>query len=199
MRTTKKMRITAAVAAILVGSAVTVYAAYDSTADPIVSLSYLSEIFKPAVKSELKSELSSSIKTEIAAAKNELSSDLSDMKDELSDELYSKLSDDYAATLSAMQKQIDALSNEYSEVALTKNRRLIADAACEVVLLSGSATVRSADPESGIIDCTDGVILYDGEAVPQNHKLLVPKNGDGRGVFAVSDTTLLVRGGYTLG
>ena len=66
-------------------------------------------------------------------------------------------------------------------------------------MLSGSVTVRCSDPDSGIIDCTDGVILYDGQSVPANHKLLVPQNGDGRGVTASTAVTLLVRGGFTLG
>ncbi len=195
----KKLRVIAAVCAIVVSSAVTVYAAYDSSKDPVVSLSYLTEVFKPSVKSDLKSELSGDVKNQVASAKNDLSGEISQMKNSISDELYSKLSDDYAATIAALQRQVDALSNVYAEVAMQKNARLTADAASEIVVLSGSVTVRCSGPDSGIIDCTDGVILYDGQSVPANHKLLVPQNGDGRGVTASTAATLLVRGGYTLG
>ena len=199
MKNEKNLRVIAAVCAIVVSSAVTVYAAYDSSKDPVVSLSYLTEVFKPSVKSDLKSELSGDVKNQVASAKNDLSGEISQMKNSISDELYSKLSDDYAATIAALQRQVDALSNVYAEVAMQKNARLTADAASEIVVLSGSVTVRCSDPDSGIIDCTDGVILYDGQSVPANHKLLVPQNGDGRGVTASTAATLLVRGGYTLG
>lgn len=199
MKNEKKLRVIAAVCAIVVSSAVTVYAAYDSSKDPVVSLSYLTEVFKPSVKSDLKSELSGDVKNQVASAKNDLSGEISQMKNSISDELYSKLSDDYAATIAALQRQVDALSNVYAEVAMQKNARLTADAASEIVVLSGSVTVRCSGPDSGIIDCTDGVILYDGQSVPANHKLLVPQNGDGRGVTASTAATLLVRGGYTLG
>ena len=199
MKNEKKLRVIAAVCAIVVSSAVTVYAAYDSSKDPVVSLSYLTEVFKPSVKSDLKSELSGDVKNQVASAKNDLSGEISQMKNSISDELYSKLSDDYAATIAALQRQVDALSNVYAEVAMQKNARLTADAASEIVVLSGSVTVRCSDPDSGIIDCTDGVILYDGQSVPANHKLLVPQNGDGRGVTASTAATLLVRGGYTPG
>ena len=199
MKNEKKLRVIAAVCAIVVSSAVTVYAAYDSSKDPVVSLSYLTEVFKPSVKSDLKSELSGDVKNQVASAKNDLSGEISQMKNSISDELYSKLSDDYAAPIAALQRQVDALSNVYAEVAMQKNARLTADAASEIVVLSGSVTVRCSDPDSGIIDCTDGVILYDGQSVPANHKLLVPQNGDGRGVTASTAATLLVRGGYTLG
>ena len=199
MKNEKKLRVIAAVCAIVVSSAVTVYAAYDSSKDPVVSLSYLTEVFKPSVKSDLKSELSGDVKNQVASAKNDLSGEISQMKNSISDELYSKLSDDYAATIAALQRQVDALSNVYAEVAMQKNARLTADAASEIVVLSGSVTVRCSHPDSGIIDCTDGVILYDGQSVPANHKLLVPQNGDGRGVTASTAATLLVRGGYTLG
>lgn len=199
MKNEKKLRVIAAVCAIVVSSAVTVYAAYDSSKDPVVSLSYLTEVFKPSVKSDLKSELSGDVKNQVASAKTDLSGEISQMKNSISDELYSKLSDDYAATIAALQRQVDALSNVYAEVAMQKNARLTADAASEIVVLSGSVTVRCSDPDSGIIDCTDGVILYDGQSVPANHKLLVPQNGDGRGVTASTAATLLVRGGYTLG
>lgn len=189
MKRDKKLRMVAVFSAVAVAGAVTVYAAYDSSKDPLVSLSYLSDVFAPEIKSELKSELSSELGVSI---KDSLKAEL---KDEISDEI----SEDYSATLEALQKQVDALSNEYAVVDLQKGQRLKADASCEIVVLSGIATVRCSASEEGLIDCTDGVILYDGQTVPENHKLLVPDNGDGRGITAVGTVQLLVKGGYTIG
>ena len=169
MKRNKKLRIAAVAAAVLAAGVMTVYAAYDSSRDPLVSLSYLNEVFKPEVKAELKTEL------------------------------YNQLAEDYSATIDALQKQIDVLSNEYDVVNMTNGQRLTADASCEIVLLSGNASVRCSAASEGIIDCTDGFILYEGQMVEENHKLLVPDNGDGRGLTALSDAKLLVKGGYTLG
>ena len=189
MKKDKKFRIAAVAAAVMAAGVMTVYAAYDSSKDPLVSLSYLSDVFKPEVQAELKSELTSSLQSSIKDS----------LKGELKTELYNQLADDYSATIDALQKQIDVLSNEYDVVTMTKGQRLTADASCEIVLLSGSASVRCSAESEGIIDCTDGFILYDGQMVEINHKLLVPDNGDGRGLTALSDAKLLVKGGYTLG
>lgn len=214
MKTSKKLRITAAALAVAMAGAVTVYAAYDSTKDPIVSLSYLTDVFKPEVKSALKSELSADVNSAVASAKDSLKSELdsavaaakdSMKKDfdsavaEAEAELLAKIEEDYSATIEALQSRLDALSNVYETVTLEKGKRLTANAACEIVLLSGSATVRSSATDSGLIDCTDGFVLYDGQNVPLNHKLLVPDNGDGRGITATGTAQLLVKGGYTVG
>ncbi|MBQ7827151.1 MAG: hypothetical protein IJ386_02670 [Clostridia bacterium] len=199
----KRIRMTAVMAAIAVAGAVTVYAAYDSSKDPIVSLSYLSDVFKPQVKAELEAELQSSadgIKDQLKAEMDSaISSAVESAKEELKGELSSKIESDYAATFDAIQDQLDVLSNSYEVLTLETNKRLTAQAACEFVLLSGSATVRSAASDSGIIDCTDGVILYDGQTIPLNHKLLVPDNGDGRGFVVTGKAQVLVQGGYTVG
>ena len=207
----KRIRIAAIAAAVALAGTITVYAAYDSTTDPIVSLSYLTEVFKPEVKNALKSELKDEIKGElnseltssVNSIKGTLTSDLQTgmaaAKDQLSAELEAKLDEDYSATFEAIRKRLDALENVYETVTLEKGQRLTASAACEIVLLSGSATVRSSAADSGIIDCTDGVILYEGQNVSANHKLLVPDNGDGRGLTCTGTAQLLVKGGYSVG
>lgn len=227
------MKIAAAAAAVAIAASVTVFAAYDSSKDPIVSLSYLTDIFKPEVKNELKTELKSSLKTELknelkselktelkneikseikselkSEIKSELESELKDtikseleaeMKDKIKTEIYNSISGDFNATVDALQKQIDVLSNEYEVVTLTKGKVLRASSACEIVVLSGSASVKCAATDKGLIDCTDGIILYDGQSIPLNHKILVPDNGDNRGLSAAGAVEVLVKGGYTLG
>lgn len=197
MKNTKKMKIAAVVTAVAIAASVTVFASYDSAKDPIVSLSYLTDIFKPEVKSELKTELKNELKTEL---KSELKAELeAEIKADLEAEIYNKLSEDYSATFDALQKQLDALSNEYEVVTLEKGQRLRANAACEFVILSGSASVKCATADEGLIDCTEGTILYDGQAIPQNHKILVPDNGDDRGFSAAGAVEILVKGGCTIG
>lgn len=208
----KKLKLAAVAAAVAVAGTVTVYAAYDSSKDPIVSLSYLSQVFKPEVKSELKTELKNEIKSELKTElksdiKRELESEIAAdinsavnaAKDAAKNELRSEFDELYSEPVQALQEQLDILMNEYETVTLEKGKRLTASAACELLLLSGSATVRCSATDSGLIDCTDGVILYDGQNVPVNHKLLVPDNGDGRGITVTAPAQILVKGGYTVG
>ena len=195
----KRIRIAAVAAAVAVAGAITVYAAYDSSKDPIVSLSYLTEVFRPAVVGDVKNQLSTEIDSAVADAKDAIITELADDINAARDEIKAELDAEYAATIDALQAQIDALSNVYEVVNLEKGKRITANAACEMVILSGSATVRSTSAESGIIDCTDGVILYDGQNAPVNHKLLVPDNGDGRGITCTGKAQVLIKGGYTVG
>ena len=51
----KKLRILAIVLAVLLATTVTVYAAYDSTTDPLISKSYLEQIFKSQIEAEINS------------------------------------------------------------------------------------------------------------------------------------------------
>lgn len=246
MNKQKRIRIAVVAAAVLVAGTVTVFASgYDSMKDPIVSLSYLTDVFKPelsgelkaSLKTEISNDLKSSVKTEVSnelksSIKNEITNELksslkteiknelgesvknsiteeikteleSSIKDSLKEtlrtEIYNEISGDFAATIDALQKQIDVLKNEYEVVTLEKGKKLTANASCEIVVLSGSASVKCSATDKGIVDCTDGVMLYDGQSVPLNHKLLVPDNGDGRGMIATSTTELLIKGGYKIG
>jgi hypothetical protein len=62
----------------------------------------------------------------------------------------------------------------------------------EVVLRAGKATV--IDPsKSGILDITVGGNVVNGQAVPSNHLLVVPKD-DGRGLKANTDIIIMYKG-----
>ncbi|MEG6615164.1 hypothetical protein V6C27_01815 [Peptococcaceae bacterium 1198_IL3148] len=62
----------------------------------------------------------------------------------------------------------------------------------EMVLRSGKATV--IDPsKSGILDITVGGNVVDGQAVPANHLLIIPKD-DGRGLKATTDIIVMYKG-----
>ena len=204
MKKLKKMRITAILAAVAIAGSMTVYAAYDSSSDPLISLSYLNEVFKPALKSEVaasvKGEIKSEVKTEVSnELKNSLKSEIeSSLKQSLTNEIYNKVNGDLAETIEALQDRIDALSNEYAYVELKRDQRLTATAACEMVILSGAASIRCSAVNNGVVDCTDGVLLYEGQTAPLNHKLLIPDNGDGRGITANGAVQLLVKGGYSI-
>jgi len=79
---------------------------------------------------------------------------------------------------------------------VTRGQQLVADAGLEFVVRAGEATA-VVSPQGGVSDLTGGVDRKQGEALPTNHLLIVPR-GDGRGLIAGSDLVLLVRGTFTL-
>ncbi len=202
MKKSKTAKITAILLAVALASVVTVYAAYDSTKDPLVSLSYLTDIFKPAVEKDVKDDLNAAIEQKVNSLSENVKADAEKAVNEavkgIEDKVYERVASEYGESVDALQKQVDTLTNGYTAVTLEPGKKLVADADCEIVITDGNGTVRCSDPENGIIDCTDGIILYEGQEIPVNHKLLIPENGDGRGINAVTKVTLLVKGGYEI-
>ncbi|MFV0516873.1 MAG: hypothetical protein ACK5MV_05715 [Aminipila sp.] len=84
----------------------------------------------------------------------------------------------------------------YSPISLTAGQKLIGGEGCEIILRSGEATAID-NGANGISDLTAGIDLMTGSSVGANHLLLVPRN-DGRGITAVTDIWVMVRGTYTI-
>lgn len=80
-------------------------------------------------------------------------------------------------------------------VTLPKGKTLIVDLPGGEIILRGGKVTAIGSPAGGLSDLTGGKDLTTGATVPPNHLLLVPRN-DGRGVKAVTDAILLVRGTY---
>ena len=81
-------------------------------------------------------------------------------------------------------------------VELEAGQVLRAEAGTEIVLRSGQATAITT-PQGGISDLTAGRDVQNGEAVSANHLLLVPRS-DGRGLKALTNVVVLIRGGVTV-
>lgn len=166
----KNSKIIAVAAAAAVALSITVYAAYDSASDPLISLSYLTDVFAPKIKSEIDM---SAVKKEILAEVEE--------------------------DINALQKQIDALTNEYAYVNLKKGQKLTLGTSGDIVVIEGKAVAVCASSKTHIIDASSSVALHDGDAVAANHRIIVPVGGDGRGISALENVTVLVKGEYTVG
>ncbi len=88
----------------------------------------------------------------------------------------------------------------YEVVELKNGQCLIAGAGTEVILRSGKATaVVGKDSLGGLSDVTGGSEkdIEQGEKIPANHLLVISRD-DGRGICALMDSFLLVRGKYTI-
>ncbi|MHC1721624.1 MAG: hypothetical protein AB9836_00315 [Aminipila sp.] len=84
----------------------------------------------------------------------------------------------------------------YSPISLTAGQKLIGGEGAEIILRSGEATAID-NGANGVSDLTIGTDLMTGSQVVTNHLLLVPRN-DGRGIKAVTDIWVMVRGTYTV-
>ena len=171
----RKLKLAAAVvgvtAAITFGAAA-LAAAGDST-DPLVTLSYLNDVFAPSVTAKVDEAVAANE----AALKNELDAAIQEWESQL-------------------QSQGGGSSSAFSVVTLTRGQKLEGSVGCEIMLRVGSATcLASGSP--GLIDCTDGATLSAGGALVTNHLYMVTV--DIRTVSAAADTVkLLVRGSYTI-
>jgi len=81
-------------------------------------------------------------------------------------------------------------------VNLPTGQKLTAGAGTELIIRDGKAAA-VAGAGGGLSDLTAGKDLAEGEIIPHNHLVLVPKD-DGRGFTAVSNVTALVRGEYSV-
>lgn len=154
-----------------------------SQSDPLITLSYLEEQFAPGVLAQLDSK--------IAARETQLEEKLAAVKAEYVEEVEDKL----AASGGSSAGQGGAESAVYEVVTLAAGQTLTGEAACEVLLRSGTALCVS-DSAPGLVDMTDGSTLAGGGALQANHLYLATIQG--RGVKASTAVTLLVRGAYTI-
>lgn len=162
-----------AVAAVVTFGAAALAAAGDST-DPLVTLSYLTDIFTPEVEAKVGEA--------VAANEEALKADLDAIIAEWDEQLQSQ--------------EESTGSAAFSVVTLSKGQQLVGSVGCEVMLRVGTATCVS-DSSPGLIDCTDGTTLNNGSELVKNHLYMVTI--ETRTVKATANTVkVLVRGSYTI-
>lgn len=104
--------------------------------------------------------------------------------------------------IAALEERIESLpitGNQTASleiVTLATGQKLIAEAGTEIILRGGQATAIQSQL-GGLSDVTGGRDIKQDELVPANHLLLVPRS-DGRGVKAVTECILMVRGQYVI-
>ena len=171
-----KRRVTLAtvlVLAVLIGL-IAVTAVQGGSDDPLVTLSYLTNIFKPQVMSELEQKLTAADQSALAEIEAKLQA---------------------AGGGSGQSGGASVSSAAYIVVDVKKGQTMTMEIGCELMLRVGGGTVK-ASSGVGLIDMTDGNTLENGQALVTNHLYLVTL--DGRGFTATSDARLLVRGSYTI-
>jgi len=175
-----RKRFTAGVACLmLLAGSVSVLAAVQGGQDnPLVTLSYLKDVFSKTVLQETDQKLTAS-------------------RAEFEKKLDSKVT-----TYSEEMKKLSGSSGgaaggaAFSVVDLSAGQALVGGIGCELMLRVGTAQCQSAD-SPGLIDSTSGGILENGKSLEKNHLYMMTI--DGRSVRAGGDAVkLLVRGTYSI-
>ncbi|MDX9917425.1 MAG: hypothetical protein RBT15_05340 [Gudongella sp.] len=116
---------------------------------------------------------------------------LEEKLDEIKDYIDRKIKDNTAAPEQVTQ------SSSLVVVELWNGQMLIGEAGSEIILRSGSATAITS-AMGGLSDVTAGVDIAEGQQIPENHLLIIPRSDD-RGIFVTKDSTfVMVRGEYTI-
>ncbi|MCT4619252.1 MAG: hypothetical protein N4A62_07665 [Marinisporobacter sp.] len=93
--------------------------------------------------------------------------------------------------------QVSAQVPVFEILEVQKGQRVIGGASTEMIIRSGKVSA-IASASGGIADLISGQDLKNGEIVPLNHLLLLPR-GDGRGVEVLMDQTyILIKGSYEI-
>lgn len=173
-------RIAAAFGAIILAS-VTLVGAFSASAtggdqsDPLITLSYLTQVIKP--------ELLNKVDKQVAANEKALMDKVNSAIDGYSKE---------------MEDALGGTSGDgavYTAVKLSKDELLCPGAGVEIMLRTGTATAVSGLVPI-VLDATSGATVGIGGALVPNHLYVVPLEGSV--IAAKTDCTLLVRGSYVI-
>lgn len=172
----KWLTATLAVTALITVGAVALAAAGDST-DPLVTLSYLTDVFAPS----LQTQVDEAVKANEEALKSELDATIEKWNERLQTQT---------------EDTVQESTSEFQVITLSKGQKIVGQVGCEVMLRVGTAVCGSSS-STGLIDCTDASILGDGGSLVKNHLYMVTINT--RTVEATANTVkVLVRGAYTI-
>lgn len=174
-----RKRMAAFIASLMfIASSLTVFAAVQgSKENPLVTLSYLKDVFSKTILQETDQKILQNKTT------------------------YEKKLDDKIAAYREEMKNLSgsggsSSSAAFSVVDLASGQTLTGSVGCEMMLRVGNAQCVSAS-SPGLIDATSGSVLENGVSLAKNHLYMVTI--DGRSVRAVGGSVkLMVQGSYTL-
>lgn len=146
---------------------------YGSSSDPLVTLSYITDVFMP--------EMNQSINNTVEEKADALAADL----DTVVAELECKYNDASAASA----------ASTYTVISMNSGQKLTGKKGCEIMLRVGSAYC-SAAASPGLIDTSTAGVIENRKYLTKNHMYMVTI--DGRGIVADGNIMIIVRGDYTI-
>ena len=169
---------------------------YDSSNDPLVTLSYIKETLVPQLEKKITEDILAKFTDKDgnltlppeAPKENETPGN----EDDKSNESEKPTEPTPSTDLSSLKLTV---------VHLTKGQKLFANGAntdsLEIILRAGEAVTVSPFEDQGIADLTASAQLYNGEPLVLNNYCIIPRGQDGRGIEILStEAYLMVRGVY---
>lgn len=141
--------------------------------DPLVTLSYIKDVFT----GEIMAEVNSMLDEEVRQFSNIFEERLSE-----AEELYGGAA------------EVEERST-YQLLTLSDGEKLVCSRGTELLLRIGGAVV-TAEDIPGLVDTTDGGNLNDGEELEKNHMYMVTI--EGHGIRAVGTVKIIVRGEWEI-
>ena len=165
-----------AVITLISGVTILAFASGGSQDDPFVTLSYLTNTFRPKVMEEVeKAEQDATARF---------------------DRRISELENQLGGATGGTGQPSSGSVNTFHVVTLTRGQRLVCHAGTEVMLRIGTAEALGAS-EPAMVDYTDGMTLAAGSSLKTNHMYLVTIASNG--LTATADNVrVLVRGEYSV-
>lgn len=177
---------------------------FDSSTDPLVSLSYINEVVIPDLNAQIAEAKAIAEANSDKASKGELQAVANRVTS-----LEKKMATVQASVTSILESLADEdnkpMSAAYSIVHMKYGQKLFSEKhSFEIILRTGEAKAISpfsyeggSEHVMGIADITSGTDVTDGSAIEKNHMIVIPTGGDGRGILVTSEEAyILVRGEY---
>lgn len=201
-----KISVCVAVAAALAFCALCVAATYSSEDDPLISLSYVNEVLLPKIKTMIDDAVSGKDIGDVT---------VTTPPETTATEPPVTTTEEPPVTTTEPPVTTEPVPEEtfpegtvntgarYNTVNLKEGQTLYASVnSCEVIVRSGSTKVVSPFTvkweEQGVSDTTEGKDIYNDEAVPTNHTIIIPRD-DGRGITTLEGGAwVMVRGDYII-
>ncbi len=182
----------------LVIAVTTATVAFGADNDPLVTLSYINETVIPKITEDVKNAVLA-----IIDQRDEQKTDVNDEVPDQPSETEKEPTEQPDEPQAPVVTPNDLSSLKYNVVYLVKGQKLFAtgeiNESTEVILRSGSVLCISPFGDQGIADLTASKELYNNDPLVKNNYCLIPRGGDGRGIYAVSsDAYILVRGEYEI-
>lgn len=176
---------------LLFGGAVVMAAGgYGSTEDPLVTLSYITDVAVPeanaridAVFKEKQSAVDSDIAAKMQQMRQELASGI-EQTGTVSQEVMDQVA---AAAAAQVNGGSGGAGAQWRSVTMVKGQSLAGTVGCQLILRKGGASCYS-----GMVNLSSGETLGHGQAVALNNLYLI--GTDGCGFTATADCTVLVNG-----
>lgn len=184
-----------ALCVLLAGGIFTALAAggYGSQDDPLVTLSYITDVAVPeanaridSVFSQKETAIKSDIDGKVETVRTQLESQLSQLQNVSQDTI------NQVVELVKDQIGSSSGSSTWKMITLQKGQQIKAGVGTQLLLRRGAASCYS-----GMINLSSGEILTHGQQVAENNMYLI--GTDGCGFVASQDCTVLVDGTYTIG